>query len=141
MKTLYLAHPFDDRFLVREWELDFETRTGIQLVNPFYDITRKDVDPIDCGRAQRYELLNPDELVERDVNTIVKQDGLVAIISGALSYGTIQEMVYGKLYHKPVYSIITNGHHQHPWLQYHSTKIFLNREEFEKFVTDKLVEK
>ena len=41
-----------------------------------------------------------------------------------ISYGTIMEIVYAKINNKPVYSLITNGHDNHPWLKYHSKKIF-----------------
>lgn len=139
---LYLAHPFDSRFKIRKWELKFERRTGIILINPFYDITRKDIVPIDSGRAERYEKLIPKELVERDLNNIKKANGLVGLITGDLSYGTIMEIVYNKLLNDvkknefhPNYLIVTNGHENHPWLRYHSTKLFTNLKDFENWVS------
>ena len=134
--TLYLAHPFDERFNIREWELEFEKRTGINLINPFYDVGRADVEMIDAGRAERYEKLIPEKLVERDLNNITKADGTVAFVTGALSYGTIMEMFFTRMSNKPLYSIISNGHENHPWLKYCSTKIFTNKEDFEKWITN-----
>jgi hypothetical protein len=49
---LYLAHPFLDRYEIRLWEDTFEYRTGIELVNPFYDVNREDIDLIDAGKKK-----------------------------------------------------------------------------------------
>jgi len=131
---LYLAHPFDSRRYIRKWELGFEKRTCIDLINPFYDITRKDVDLIDAGIVERYEKLKPIELVNRDLEQIKGSKGIITIVDGNLSYGTIQEMVYANIYEKLVYSIISNGHENHPWLKYHSYKIFTKLNDFEKWI-------
>ncbi|MDO8517416.1 MAG: hypothetical protein Q7S33_04820 [Nanoarchaeota archaeon] len=134
----YLAHPFDSRKQIRDWELGFEKRTGISLLNPFYDDSRRtDVEKIDAGRNERYEKLDEKELVERDIGHIKQKSvkGIIAFVNGDLSYGTIQEMVYAKSYNKLVYSVISNGHENHPWLKYHSTKIFKSKDELETFLT------
>lgn len=135
MKKFYLAHPFDTRKWVRKWELKLEKEFGVVLVNPFYDLVRSDIEQIDAGRNERYEKLDPIELVNRDLSAIHSADGLVGIIDGSLSYGTIMEIVYAWSYHLPVYSIITNGHHGHPWLMYHSTRVFRSLMEFEGYLT------
>lgn len=130
----YLAHPFDTRHWLREWELKFEKATGIEIVNPFYDITRDDVEPIDAGRAERYEHLIASDLVNRDVDCIKACDFVVAFVTGDLSYGTIMEIVYAFINKIPVYIICTNGHEQHPWLQYHGKHVFTTIEFFEHFI-------
>lgn len=136
---LYLAHPFDTRKWVRDWELEVEKRLGIELLNPFYDaVGRTDIEKIDAGRRERYEQINPTELVSRDLQHMRKCDGLVGIVDGSLSYGTIMEIVYARVYQLPVYLIVTNGHHGHPWLVYHATKIFTSLEEFEQYLKEKL---
>ena len=131
----YLAHPFDTRYEVREWELGFEEATGIELINPFYDIERTDVVEIDESRAGRYEKLDPEELVRRDLDAIDKGEFVVAFVTGALSYGTIMEIVYAKLFGLPVYIICTNGHEKHPWLVYHAEKIFTSKQDFRLYIT------
>ena len=62
----YLAHPFDSRKAMRQWELETEVQYDIEIINPFYDIGRCDVEPIDDGTKARYEGLNSTELVNRD---------------------------------------------------------------------------
>ena len=128
---LYLAHPVDSKVFVRIWELTFEERSGIELVNPFFDIP-KPYDP----NASRYVLqkVDPKVCVETDLAEIKVSDGLVAIIDGNLSYGVPQEMVYAYLVDKPVYSLITNGEENHPWLRYHSSNIFVSYKELEDFL-------
>lgn len=129
---LYLAHPFDSREHVRQWELYIESRTRFELINPFYDLERNDRKLIDskgttltsiATRSMRYGITDEGcaEIVERDVEAIRQSDGVIVIIDGSLSYGTIQEMVYAHQMGKPVYAIIANGHIGHPWLRYHYT--------------------
>ena len=132
--NLYLSHPFPSRKRVREWELVIEKRTGVTLVNPFYDVVgRDDVKKIDAGVMDRYK---PDFnlVVTRDLEEIKKSEGLVVHIDGNVSYGTPMEMVYAKLYEKPVYVIVTNGHEEHPWLKFHATKIFTDLKGFERWL-------
>ena len=125
--------PFDFRKEARAWELGIEKKLGIEILNPFYDTGRQDAKDIDAGRLARYQI-DPIEIVERDIDWIKRGKGLIAFITGDLSYGTIQEMVYGTMLKKPVYSVITNGHDKHPWLQYHSTKVFTEIGELETFL-------
>jgi len=137
--SFYLAHPVDSRHRIREWEIEFEKRTGIELFNPFYDAKRKDVLEIDSGTRKRGEGMTvekADSIVNKDLKKIVKSTGITAIIDGSSSYGTIQEIVYAYLLNKPVYSLITNGKEKDPWLMYHSTKIFTKREELEEFLIE-----
>ena len=129
----YLAHPFDSRKKVREWELGIEKKLGINILNPFYDTGRQDAKDIDKGRLARYTI-DPKLIVEGDLKWIKKSKGLIAFVTGDLSYGTIQEIAYGHNFGKPVYSVITNGHEKHPWLQYHSTKVFTKMGDLEKFL-------
>jgi hypothetical protein len=44
------------------------------------------------------------------------------------------EIVYANMYNKVVYIVVTNGHIQHPWLQYHGTRLFESLKDFEKFL-------
>ena len=132
---LYLAHPFDARHRIREWELWIEEKTGIEIVNPFFDVERNDKELIDSKgatleskdtRERRYGITDAQAaaIVERDVDQIENCDGIIAIVDGSLSYGTIQEMVYARIMDKFCLSMISNGQSRHPWLRYHSTMIF-----------------
>jgi nucleoside 2-deoxyribosyltransferase len=136
LKRGYLAHPFDTRNAIKIWQKKFEMATGLELINPFYDLERTDVIEIDEDRAGRYEKLDPTELVERDLAAIFRSDFVVAFVTGALSYGTIQEIVYAKLGEKPVFLIVTNGHEGHPWLVYHATKVFTCAGDFIDFMLE-----
>lgn len=133
----YLAHPFDSRKYIREWELKVEKKFGIELCNPFYDVRRDDIVAIDANRTDRYQV-DPAAIVRGDLTLIRKSKGIVAIIDGALSYGTIMEIVHGCFLSKPVYIIVTNGHSQHPWIQYHAQKVFTTLKQFEKWIKKEL---
>lgn len=130
---LYLAHPVGSREVVRAWELDFEARSGIELINPFYDVPKPY--PPDTPREKLYEY-RPVVSVVPDIAAIEDSNGLIAVINEELSYGTIQEMVYAHIMRKLVYSLITNGEEKHPWLRYHSTEIFTNYKDLERFLLE-----
>ncbi len=127
---LYLAHPFDSRRDMRLEQEIFEKATGIKLINPFYDIHREDIIAIDEGRAERSAVCDPVEIVERDVEAIMNSDGILAIINGKQSVGTMMEIVYScVVFNLPTYIVCSDGQHLHPWLQYHGCGVFESMEE------------
>jgi len=132
----YLAHPFDARKWVRKWELEIEAAGNVELLNPFYDQpNRTDVERIDAGRAQRYEELIASDLVRKDLAYMLLADGLVGLVTGDLSYGTIMEIVYANIFDLPVYLAVTNGEEKHPWLRQHSDVIFTSSDAMKHFLT------
>ena len=136
---LYLAHPFDSRQNIRGLELRLETKCPkLELVNPFYDVDRADVDAFDKGEYERYEKLDPVKIVTGDLQQIHEADGILAVVDGSLSYGTIMEIAHGFLMGKLIYIVVSNGHIKHPWLQFHGTRLFESWKDFEKFIVEKL---
>jgi len=138
MMRLYLAHPFASRFTIRPWELVVENKFDIHLFNPFYDAPdRTDVEAIDAGKKHRYDV-NPAELVENDLDILTNRcDGLVGVIDGSTSYGTIMEIAWAHNCEMPVFLIVTNGEEAHPWLVYHATQIFTSFTDFEKWLEER----
>ena len=135
---LYLAHPFDSRKTVRRWELKFEKSTGISLINPFFDSPSQGekIHKDDFSNERYYKTLNNKIIVNHDIKLISRPEtyGILAIVNGNTSYGTIQEMVYAKNAGKEVFSVVSNGHQNHPWLKYHSDKIFRCLGDFQKWI-------
>lgn len=139
----YLAHPVLARDMVREWELEFEKATGIELINPFYEVERELDEDLHASEAGDYTSVNPTKLVELDIKALQHCDFTVAFVTGQRSYGTIMEIVYACWASKPVYIICTNGHQTHPWLIYHATEVFTSTEAFTDYMLkhlDKLEE-
>lgn len=135
----YLAHPKGSRHLVRNWELGFEKRTGIQLINPFYDVNRPEIIALDKGEIPEIQPTS-DEIVTSDLELVqIAKRGLIAIVDGAPSIGTFHEILYSnKIFKKlETYAIVTDGRHNHPWIVYHTNKIFLDQIMFEKYITNK----
>jgi nucleoside 2-deoxyribosyltransferase len=128
--------------------LEVEKKFRVEIVNPFFDVDREDEAIIKedgltltslSSRDERYGLTDEqcDKLVNRDIKLITECDGIIAIVDGSLSYGTIQEMVYAKTLGLKVYSVVSNGHAGHPWLRFHSTKVFRNLNElYHEFVVE-----
>ena len=136
LKTrFYLAHPLDSRQKIREWELGLEKRLDIELINPFYDIDRIEIKEIDNNtRKNKYELSEEEceLLVLRDIDLIKNSQGIIALVDGSISYGTIMEIAYAKMMAKYIYMIVTNGHEKHPWFKYHANKIFTDFKSLEE---------
>ncbi len=129
--SYYLSHPWDTRKMMRQWELRIEVDYDLEIINPFYDINRDDVLAIDNGIAGRYERLDPEVIVSRDLTAIAQSDGVIAYVDGSVSYGTIMEMVYAYQLNRAISLICTNGHEDHPWLVFHSDRIYTSLEAFE----------
>jgi len=131
--SFYLAHPFESRKNIREWELKVENELGIELVNPFYDKEHASVVDIDAGRKDRYQV-EPKDIVDPDILEIVKSDGVVAFVTHDISVGTFHEMVYAYINHKPLFLVVERDDDlkEHPWLRYHAHKIFDSRFQFEE---------
>ena len=137
--NFYLAHPFEARKIVRPWELLVEKFFNINLINPIYDLYSEATKLIDDGLKTRYEKVDYIKLVERELEQI-RGDGTKGVImiqpGNFFSIGAYHEMVYTHNIGKPVYVLIMNGHHEHPWVKYHSTKIFTTWEMINRFLVD-----
>ena len=131
----YLAHPFLSQDKIKKWQHSVELKTGILFINPF-------THPESWEEQKSFQKTSPKnrnsykfavkKLVETDLRFISKSDGVVAVVDGNLSYGTIQEMVYAKVFKKHLFVIITNGEENHPWFRYHADKIFTSFKDLEK---------
>jgi nucleoside 2-deoxyribosyltransferase len=124
---------------VRKWQLEFEEQyPNITLLNPFYEGQYPEKERVEeILKKSKHKRLNKKQsswIINNDVNSICNTDGIVAIVDGNQSYGTIQEIVYGYTLNKPVFIIATNKYaYGHPWLIFHSIKMFNSFEKFETF--------
>lgn len=135
---LYLAHPTIKRKEVREWELGFEARTGIELLNPFYDgdVERQDIKEIDAGKKGIYDrTLDNKHIVEGDLSLIRESDGVLAFVpADTLVIGTIFEITIARReFSKPVYIVAPGSHYSHPWFIYHGCIMFDSFKDFEDY--------
>ena len=145
--TLYMAHPFGDRFRLREEEKKIERQTGLKLINPFYDVEgRTDVRRFDKIAKQKklgdrtarhtwglsMKSTTPKVVVERDLKTIRHTNGVLAFFTDKISVGTPMEVFYAsRVLHHPVYLIIEDKAKMgHPWLVYLSTAVYSTVDEF-----------
>jgi len=131
----YLAHPVLSRKTVRKWELQFERKTGIELINPFIDVEREEEENLHASEAGNYDGVKCQDIVNGDLQAIADCNFVVAFVTGQRSYGTIMEICYAYSMNKPVFIICENGHENHPWLKFHSDKIFTNTAQFKEYIT------
>ncbi len=64
-----------------------------------------------------------DEIVELDKIDVMSCD-VVLVNMPKLSVGTIMEIVFAWMNHKPVVVVVPDENHVSPWLKYHSTVIY-----------------
>ena len=141
MKSYYLAHPCLEAFRIRKWELAFEkANPTIKLLNPFYDVDRPDIGEPNLNGFDQCAG-NPTVIVEGDKALLQSADGVVAIITGSQSYGTIMEIMYAydiqqmsSIYMENIILLITNGQEKHPWFLYHATQIVTTFTELEEAI-------
>jgi nucleoside 2-deoxyribosyltransferase len=141
---LYLAHPIAMRKEVRKWELQFEKKTGIELVNPFYDHTEnnpesEDIKNFDEGKAKPNTLKNKDyatNIMEDDLDTIYGCNGIVAFVEPDQdSFGTPMEIFFNSYnLNRPTY-IITKNMSGHAWILALGTQIFKSKKGFTQWIT------
>jgi len=129
MLRYYLAHPILLRRKVRRDELEFERKTKIELVNPFYDGPEvAAIAPLDSGEItlkQYSARLSKNGLGEKfvlgDLSAIAETDGIVAVIhSDVPTIGTSCEIWEAMRSGKPVYIVTDFGNHI--WLRYVAEK-------------------
>jgi hypothetical protein len=140
--TLYMAHNFESRKVIRPWELRIEGKYNINIANPFYDSDRSDIKTLDQlkdgSKAQRDFLGNRDDnlIVDGDLELIRKSDGIIAYVN-ARSFGTPMEIFFAaRILQIPVY-VITKRYAYHPWIKKYATRIFPTRRAFEGFIKKK----
>jgi len=138
--SFYLAHPFDSRGYVRKWELEFEKKFDINLINPFYDTDQSEImKEMDSGEREKHDFSM--KYVEKDIGLILKSDGLVGIIDRNKTIGTIMEIVYSYMFGKLTYLIAKGEEINHPFLKYHANRLFSDTETFERFIKNNLIDK
>lgn len=129
MIRYYLAHPILLRHKVRQDELEFERKTKISLINPFYDGSEAEaIAPLDRGEINLKEYAQRlssgktgDQFVLSDLKNIAETDGVVAVImAGVPTIGTSMEIWEAVRIGKPVF--IVTDFKSHIWLKYCAEK-------------------
>ena len=98
---IYLAHPREE--WIREEELAFEKKYGIDLINPYHDQPPGG------------------DIVTNDIELIRDSDAVLVVTTTAQMIGAFMEMVYAKMFGKPVYLIDRKGVAENMWIRYHTT--------------------
>lgn len=145
---LYLAHPVLLRREIRNWELVIESRYDVDFINPFYDshttTENRAINTLDDKKNYEYSKRDAYNIVRTDLHSIQQADGIVAFLDDTPSIGTIMEICYNHQFHKPTFvvapdfAIMKDGYKHpignHPWVQYHATRVFKKEVDFEDFI-------
>jgi nucleoside 2-deoxyribosyltransferase len=130
---LYLSHTISIRKEVKEWEMMIEKELNIDLINPFYELgKRENIERMDKENSTFPYSYMTEELaryiVTTDLDAIDDSDGLVAYIKKP-SFGTSMEIFYAKyVSKKPVYIYIEDQTMlKHPWLVRFSDHIYTDK--------------
>ena len=136
MKHIYVAHPMRARHVVKNWIEVMNPLVKVHLFNPIYETEANHIEDIDSGDAGFYGA-PPEAFIPDEIRMIQTSIGLVAIITGDISYGTIMEMVYAKINDIPVYTLVLNGQWDHQWIRWHSSMIFNCLEDLNRMLEEK----
>ncbi len=136
----YLAHPTSSREKVRRWELEFEKRTGIELINPFFEASSMSPEEENEGES-KYLRMGKEVSGIFDVNLkhVARKDviGTVVVIDDSWTWGTPEEHAIAWLMSKPVYAIVTHSeknYFNHPSVIRTSNGVFRTEKEFETYM-------
>lgn len=129
----YLAHPSKSKQSVRKWELEFEKRTGIELINPFFDCNTKETE-MGHLEEEKYEILGSEssQLARGDLEGLADRTtiGGIFVVDDSFTIGTPAEMATTKLMGKLVYTLVTHPeavYQKHPFVMLFSDQIFTTK--------------
>jgi nucleoside 2-deoxyribosyltransferase len=139
LEKLYLAHPLVRRHEIRILELQFEEKTGIKLLNPFYDNYgpggREDIKSLDRGEYVARTIKTKQMglgITEVDLRLIDSCEGMVAVKNKTdVSDGTPMEFFYNSRILKRPTFLITEDLCGHPWYIAYATEIFKDWHSFQ----------
>jgi hypothetical protein len=157
-KSIYTAHTFTERALVREKVCPFLQSLGIRTENPFYkpdgtvrdgrpevevaDAMEASLDPRDNINWMKSVKRKSDDIVTNDLNLIDSVEGIVAYMM-EWSGGTTCEIFYaGYVKKKPVFLITAHaGIFRHPWMVEACKygKIFKSYRAFKRYMRESYV--
>lgn len=141
-KKFYLAHSTESRKEIRVWEQGFEERTGIQLLNPFFDCG---IDGTEGGKAgkEKYPIMGKEvtSLYEGCLNQIARKDvlGGVIIVDDNWTWGAPAEQATLWLLSRLIYTISLkkdSDYNNHPVLKKYSNRTFANMDSFEGWMQE-----
>lgn len=140
--TFYIAHSTESRTQVREWEKEFEEKTKIELMNPFFDCNTLETKMGNLGK-EKYSMLGEKvtELAKGDIEGLAskKTIGGIFIIDNNFSIGTFIEMGLNRLMGKLTYTLLLHDEKEyinHPFLALFSDKIFTDKESLINFLKE-----
>ena len=144
MNTLYLAHNFELRRIIRKWELRMEAKYNINIDNPFYDNSNRAaemtvIDNMKDGSKEQREYLatrDKDSIVHDDLEKIRKSDGIIAM-ANVTRIGTPMEIFFSSYLLRLPTLVVTKNYNCHPWIRKFATRTFPHRTALEKYIKEK----
>jgi len=142
----YLIHSTKSREETREWEKGFEERTGIELINPFYDCSTLETELGNIGEEKYLKLKEgAAQLFEGDLLQISRKDvlGGIVIIDDNWTWASAAEQATMWMMSKLIYTGVLNkekSYFYHPAIRFYSgEKVFSSKENLEEtMIRDKL---
>ena len=138
-KKFYLAHPFESREYVLKWQEKLLEKVAIEIINPLHsEDLYENYNKMNKSEKYLRKLKEPArEIVRRDKRLMRKADGLIGIVNEVESHGTTMKIEHAWDLRKPVYLIITNDDHEHPWFYHSSDECFTTFEKFDRWAKKK----
>ena len=138
----YLAHATESRKKMRKWEKEFEKKTGVQLINPFFEGKSKIEKEFGNIGKDKYNKLKEKvtNLFATNLREISRKDvlGGIVILDDNWTWGTPAEQAIMWFTSKLVYTLVLSkesNYANHPFVKVLSRgKVFTSKEELEEYV-------
>lgn len=115
--SVYLAHPYSKRAEAKEYQQQLADKQ-ITAINPFDRPEQAIYERALATTGLTHAMCA--EIVNMDIEKIDQADGLVALLIGTKSIGTLMEIFYaGYVKNLPVWIyVVSEQDKKHPWLRY-----------------------
>lgn len=138
----YLAHATESRKEMRKWEKEFEKKTGVQLINPFFEGKAKIEKEFGDVGKEKYNQLKQKvtNLFAANLREITRKDvlGGIVILDDNWTWGTPAEQAIMWFTSKIVYTLVLSkesNYANHPFVKVLSRgKVFTSKKELEEYM-------
>ncbi|MCA9487436.1 MAG: nucleoside monophosphate kinase [Nanoarchaeota archaeon] len=138
----YLAHATESRKETRKWEKEFEKRTGVQLINPFFEGKAEIEKEFGDVGKEKYNQLKQKvtNLFAANLREITRKDilGGIVILDDNWTWGTPAEQAIMWFTSKLVYTLNLSkekNYANHPFVKVFSRgKVFTSKKELEEYI-------
>jgi hypothetical protein len=134
---LYLAQATEgNKEEVEEWRQNFQNKTGLRLVNPYFDIDAEILAQERKNGGFNSGAVDDKILIPEEIKFIYHSDGIARWNARNYTDGAPKEEMIAIMMGKPDFLLALNGVITNPWTKHWPDKISTNVREFENSIEE-----